>query len=345
MRVRYKYTYLGGNALKIFKNIIQSKGRLLVGGTLLLSIIIIMQMSFSILSKNIGYYKEEILKNNIQFYKSKDKITDYNNLIIDILTSNNISPFYIMSKENSIFNGFYSMENHGSKVDIDEYVLSEEDIKRQKIEEENTEKNIRELDINNPKVLIYHSHTTEAYSPAQPDTTDSSMTVVGVGEVIKKNLEEKYGIAVVHDTTVHNSVYLKSYVRSGETVDKYLENYKDFDLIIDLHRDAGSNKEPFTVKLKDKDYSKIMFVMTKKNPNFDENYKVVTSLMEISDYLYPQFSRGVMYYDYGTKFFNQDKSPNSILIEVGSDKNLVDESMNSGELLSEIIAKYIDSLE
>ena len=94
-------------------------------------------------------------------------------------------------------------------------------------------------------MLIYHSHTTEAYLASDKDTTkntfnaDETKNVVAVGDVIAEELENKYGISVIHDKTVNNVPdYNSSYKNSGVILDKYLKKYGDFDLIIDLHRDG-----------------------------------------------------------------------------------------------------------
>ena len=96
-----------------------------------------------------------------------------------------------------------------------------------------------------PEVLIYHSHTSEAYRASDNDTSkissssDVTKNVSSVGDVIKEELEKKYGIAVIHDKTVHDKGnYYGAYKKSGVTLDKYLKEYGDFKLIIDLHRDS-----------------------------------------------------------------------------------------------------------
>ena len=66
--------------------------------------------------------------------------------------------------------------------------------------------------------------------------------VVGVGDVLANELEENYGISVIHDKTNHCISYNDSYTRSGETVDKYLQEYGDFKMIIHLHRDSLDDK-------------------------------------------------------------------------------------------------------
>lgn len=106
------------------------------------------------------------------------------------------------------------------------------------------------------KILIYHTHTTEAYRQADEDlyqeqtpwrTTDNEHNVVRVGEELKKHLEA-LGYTVIHDTTNHEPPSLStSYSRSEETMKAYLKKYPEIEMFIDLHRDASGddNTEDF----------------------------------------------------------------------------------------------------
>ncbi|OFI07198.1 stage II sporulation protein SpoIIP [Clostridium acetireducens DSM 10703] len=194
-----------------------------------------------------------------------------------------------------------------------------------------------------PEVFIYHSHTTEAYKPGPADNFDENKNVCAVGDIIASELNN-YGVNVIHDKTVHNAkAYTKSYERSGKTVDKYLKDYKDFKLVIDLHRDGATNKNAVTTKINGENVAKFMFVMAKKNPHFNKNMEVVKELKEISNKLYPGLCKDkICYYNYGTRFFNQDKSNNACLIEVGADINTIEEAKATGKYLGRIIAEYLN---
>ena len=193
-----------------------------------------------------------------------------------------------------------------------------------------------------PEVLIYHTHTSENYDPNKANTTDQTTNVCAVGEALKEELE-KYGIKTIHDTTVHDrDVYTKSYARSSVTLDKYLNEYGDFKLIIDMHRDSITDKNSITANFKGENVAKIMFVMTKKNPHFDANMKNVNSLIDISNRLFPGFSKGVYYFNYGSLYFNQDDSENALLMEVGSYVNTTQESKNSAKYIARLIAEHLN---
>jgi len=202
-----------------------------------------------------------------------------------------------------------------------------------------------------PRVLIYHSHTSEAYLTSDKDSSktnsslDGARNVTAVGDVIKTELEKNYGIAVVHDKTVNDKGdYNGAYKKSGVTLAKYLKAYEKFELIIDLHRDEVPNKNAVTTKINGVNVAQFMFVVTQKNPRYAKQKKLIDSMIGISNKLYPDLIRGksIYVYDYGLGYYNQDKSDNAVLIEVGANSNTVQEVKNTGKYLSRIIAEQLN---
>ncbi|EYE88107.1 stage II sporulation protein P [Fervidicella metallireducens AeB] len=207
----------------------------------------------------------------------------------------------------------------------------------------NVEAKKAKLDPRKPLVLIYHTHTQEAYNPRKIEganhSTNLNLGVVKVGEYMKDELENKYGIAVIHDTTIHDiPVREKGYEKSRVTLKKYLAKYKNFKIIIDLHRDAG-DKNIFTVKANNELYAKIMFVLGSKNKNYAKNLNTARQINDIVDGMYPGISKGFRNMN---AYLNQDLSPNVVLIEVGSNENTMEEAINTAEILAKTIAKIIN---
>jgi hypothetical protein len=69
-----------------------------------------------------------------------------------------------------------------------------------------------DLSGNEPRILIYHTHTTVAYRQTQEcmyvangeaRTLENNKNIVAVGERLTQLLRDKYGISVIHDTTNH----------------------------------------------------------------------------------------------------------------------------------------------
>lgn len=162
--------------------------------------------------------------------------------------------------------------------------------------------------------------------------------------MITQELEKKYGIAVIHDTTVHDrGDYNGSYKKSAVTLDKYLKSYGNFKLIIDLHRDSVE-KSAVTTKINGQSVARFMFVVTQKNPRYEKQKKLIDSMIKTSNKLFPDLLRGneIYPYQWGMDYYNQNKSDNAVLIEVGSNTNTIDEVKNTGKYLARIIAEQIN---
>ncbi|WP_029699323.1 stage II sporulation protein P [Clostridium sp. Ade.TY] len=207
----------------------------------------------------------------------------------------------------------------------------------------------KELNQSKPEVLIYHTHTGEGYSETKNFTDKSDNNVVGVGEIITKELEEKYGISVIHDKTVHDVSYNDSYNRSRDTVKKYYDKYGDnFKLVIDIHRDGidkkkatNRTKDLFTVNVNSQSMARIMFLNTRGSSKFSANEKMRKELYSIANSLYPGLVISETW-NRGINLLNQDVLSNSILFEVGSNINTSKEAMTSAKYIARVIAEYIN---
>lgn len=226
--------------------------------------------------------------------------------------------------------------------------------------EGNQQEDLKVDDKNNlPQVLIYHTHTTEAYSPTEKmvfnpayrtfHTRDFDLTVVAVGEHLKKCLEEEYGIKVVHDKTIHDlPSYAFSYTNSLKTLDKNLKKFPSIKIAIDLHRDAPvpdpkRSREITTTKVKGKKVAKIMLVVgTDKlfeHPNWKKNYKFALALQTQLNKTVPSLTRKI---DIREERFNQHLLDKAVLIEVGSIGNTIHEAFRAAEYLADGIAQVVN---
>jgi len=216
------------------------------------------------------------------------------------------------------------------------------------------------LNTSEPLVLIYHTHTTEAYSPSEktvydPQYTtyhsrDFKITVVEVGKYLKKILEENYGIKVIHDTTIHDlPSYAFSYTNSLKTFKKNLEKYPSIKIAIDLHRDAP-NPDPrearkiTTTQINGEKVAKIMLVVgTDKlfeHPNWKKNYGFALKLQGEMNKITSFLTRKI---DVREERFNQHLLDRSLLIEVGSTGNTIQEALRATDYLADAIARVINA--
>ncbi|MBM6859948.1 stage II sporulation protein P [Clostridium saudiense] len=199
----------------------------------------------------------------------------------------------------------------------------------------------------NLKVLIYHTHSHEGYAEIGADarwnTDNEDINVMGVGDVLAKELEEGYGITVIHDKTIHDNNYTVCYDRSQETLQSYLNEYGDFDLIIDLHRDSVEDKNLVTANINGQDLARIMFVTSVNSSRLQANTDLANSLAGITNSLFPGLMRNkdIFHYDIGgINGFNMSLSDNIVVWEVGANVNASIEAKRSAKYMARIIAEY-----
>ena len=203
---------------------------------------------------------------------------------------------------------------------------------------------------NNKKVLIYHTHTCESYTPNEEynytmtgnyRTTDNNFNVVRVGEELKKYLEKK-NFTVVHNMTYNDyPSYSGSYNRSLTNIQTDLENNPDTDIVIDLHRDAvgdGASYGP-TVKIDGKSVAQLMLVIGTsggglEHPNWNENLKRAIKLQEKANEMYPGLFRPIIIRN---SRYNQHVRSAACIIEVGATGNTLDECLLSMQCLANIL--------
>ena len=209
-------------------------------------------------------------------------------------------------------------------------------------------------DVQEPQVLIVHTHTTESYEPYQRSyydaeypfrTRDPDYNMIRVGDALAQNLAE-HGISVLHDGTIHDyPAYTGAYDRSEVTIRAALEEYPSIKVIIDLHRDAissadGSRTAP-VAEINGRNAAQFMVITGCDDgrfgnmPEYLENFRLACMIQSSAEKLYPGLARPILF-DY--RNYNQHISTGSLLIEVGSHANSLDEAVYSGELLGDCMA-------
>jgi len=252
--------------------------------------------------------------------------------------------------------------NHGDPEEDSNSEVSDE-IKIQ-IEQIKVDNNPIELTGDGPKILIYHSHTREAYrqDPDNPykeasaeafRSNDMNYTVVKVGEVLARQLTSK-GIAVLHDKTNHEaSGYNASYSKSLKTLEKRMAEHESLQMFIDIHRngyDKKSGKKPDdeVVIINGERVAKLLVVIGtgegvvggfKSKPKWKENAKLAIKLTNKINELYPGLAKDVYY---KTGRYNQHVSTNAILVEVGSNLTTLAEAERAAKYLAEAISQIIE---
>ncbi|YCA45759.1 stage II sporulation protein P [Bacillus sp. JZ8] len=209
--------------------------------------------------------------------------------------------------------------------------------------------------IKEKKVYIYHTHSWESYLPIlgltdDPDAdkaVDNRTNITLVGKMLGNSLEKNNIGSIVDTTNMTQKLNTKgwgtvqAYRASREVVEAAKSQSDDLSYFIDLHRDSLRGDHT-TIKIKEKDYAKVAFVIGKEQPNYEQNVKFAQDLHHALEKKYPGLSRGVIGKTgaSGNGVYNQDISPRAILIEVGGVDNNMDELANTVSALTDVFSDY-----
>lgn len=209
------------------------------------------------------------------------------------------------------------------------------------------------LEINTNNIIIYQTHSCESYTASEKyqykqtgnfRTTDKNFSVIRVGRELTNQLKS-YGYNVIHDENYHDyPSYTGSYTSSLNTVTKLLEENKDTDIVIDVHRDAvGDNTYAPTVKIGDEYAAQIMFVVggngsSIPHPEWQQNLKFAIKVQQKANELYPGLFRPIILRESG---YNQQVSKAASLIEVGATGNTLDQCLVSMKYLAKVLDEVL----
>ena len=187
---------------------------------------------------------------------------------------------------------------------------------------------------------------------AESRSTDTTRSVVMVGNAIAAQLKA-VGIGVVHDTTIHDSpAYNGSYNRSKQTMAKNLKQYPSIQVTLDIHRDAmtasnGTRYKP-TAVINGKKAAQVMILSgcdddgTLGFPDWEYNLRLGVRIQKQLSDLYPGLARPL---NFCPRQYNLNMTKGSLLVEVGTEVNTVDEAVYSGELFGAALAKTLLGLK
>ena len=196
------------------------------------------------------------------------------------------------------------------------------------------------------QVLIVHTHGSEGYNP-DDRSRDIQKNVVRVGSEMAE-VFEKNKIGVIHSTVMHDIPrYNSSYKKSLETITAELEKHGGINIILDVHRDAMITENGDSYKtvcnLDGKTAAQVMFVVGTDgggltHDNWRENLKLAMKFQEAVNKRCPNLARPI---DLRNERFNQQKTTGSLLIEVGTNGNTLDEAVRAGVAAAEAMAGVI----
>ncbi len=202
-------------------------------------------------------------------------------------------------------------------------------------------------------VFIYSSHNRESFLPYFKKGTAPEMsyhskfnvTLVGdrLGNVLKQNGigNRVSDVDIISILGERDLDFGSSYQLSREIVLNEMKFNPDLEMNFDIHRDSLPGNLS-TTTINGNTYAKISFVIGSSHENYEENLKFTNSINDMIEKSYPGLSRGVIIKssDQGNGVYNQDLSPNSVIIEIGGVENRIDELYRTADLLGNVISEY-----
>ncbi len=207
--------------------------------------------------------------------------------------------------------------------------------------------------IKGPQILIFHTHAREEFR--------GGITVVDVAEALKKELEEKYGISVLHikdsfyETSNHgNRPTGGEYETMEPVIQKVLEENPSISVVIDMHRDGVQDNVHLVTDINGKQTAKIMFVtplcrnrnvagevVNKEdipNPYLSDNLAFALQMYLTANEDYPGFSRKIFCSEWR---YSTHMKPQSLLLEWGAQTNTGEEALNAVDPMTKVLAKVL----
>lgn len=210
-----------------------------------------------------------------------------------------------------------------------------------------------------PQILITHTHGSEAYTMAGEDhytetdnarTDDPNYNMIRIGEEMKA-VFESMGFSVLHDTALYDyPSYSGSYTRSLAGVKEYLEQYPTIAVVLDVHRDALIAEDGTVYKavtqVDGENVAQIMLVCGSNDgglthPDWQQNLNLAAHIQLHMTAIEPTLARPV---NLRAQRFNQHLTPCSLLVEVGTSGNTLQEALRGARYFARAAGEVYQSL-
>ncbi|MDE7028505.1 MAG: stage II sporulation protein P [Lachnospiraceae bacterium] len=205
-------------------------------------------------------------------------------------------------------------------------------------------------DNSNVQILVYHTHSQETYIDSIPG--DPSTSIVGVGEHLCEILRTQYGFNVLHHTGEYDVESRdNAYSNAMKGLDQVLAENPTIEVMIDLHRDQTNANTKLVTTIQNRPTARFMFfnglcytkalgaLTNLPNPYVQDNLSFAFQMQLAAEEYYPGLTRHIYLKGYR---YNLHYRPKSMLIELGSQTNTVEEAMNACDPIAHIIAMTLN---
>ena len=221
-----------------------------------------------------------------------------------VLVSNNIQPApridlspQTLADYNYLMNQFFIVDSQ-TTTNADQLNAAEllgEDLTIQK-------------DAAKPQILLYHTHSQEAFADSKEGEVED--TIIGVGNYLTELLTKNYGYQVIHVTEAFDMESGEldrsaAYDYAGTYLETILEENPSIEVVIDLHRDGVPENRHLVTEINGKPTAQIMFYNGLSytiargsldylpNPYIQDNLAFSFQMEYQAAQYYPDFYRGI----------------------------------------------------
>ena len=182
-------------------------------------------------------------------------------------------------------------------------------------------------------IAMYVTHSDESYVPS--DGTQSIDGQGGIYDVARsfRDALQARGVDVILDESTHLPHDSGAYRRSRRTAERLLQRRPD--AIIDIHRDGIPDQSEYTCSIDGENASQIRLLVGRANQNSQVNREFAKQIKAVADKQYPGLIKDIFI---GKGTYNQDLSPNAILIEFGTHTISKERVLNSTDLMAGVVS-------
>ena len=182
-------------------------------------------------------------------------------------------------------------------------------------------------------IAMYVTHSDESYVPS--DGTQSIEGQGGIYDVARqfRDALQAQGIDVILDESTHLPHDSGAYRRSRRTAERLLQNRPD--AIIDIHRDGIPNAEEYVATIDGENASQVRLLVGRSNQNSEVNRAFAKEIKAVADKKYPGLVKDIFI---GKGNYNQDLSPNAILLEFGTHTISKERVLNSTDVMADVVS-------
>ena len=199
-----------------------------------------------------------------------------------------------------------------------------------------------------PQILIYHTHSQEAFADSVPG--DQSTSIVGVGDRLTEILQNEYGYKVLHHTVQYDTVRDDAYAEALPGIEQVLAENPSIQVVIDLHRDSVAEGTRLVMDLDGRPTARFMFfnglsrladkgdIAYLNNPYIMDNLAISFQMKLAACEYYPDLTRPVYLKGYR---YNMHYCPKTLLVELGAQTNTFEEAKNAMAPLADLLHKVL----